>query len=88
MKIPTTTCASFAYQKIKSTGGMAVNSNIDIHRGLLLMDIKHQRGLYSEMIAAAELTRQGHEVLFGMADNGLVDLVAINATTGISHCMM
>lgn len=46
------------------------------------MDIKHQRGLYSEMIAAAELTRQGHEVLFNMADNGLVDLVAINATTG------
>ena len=27
------------------------------------MDIKHQRGSYSEMLAAAELIRQGYEVL-------------------------
>ena len=46
------------------------------------MDIKHQRGLYSEMLAAAELTRQGYEVLFNMADNGLVDIVALNTDTG------
>ena len=46
------------------------------------MDIKHQRGSYSEMLAAAELIRQGYEVLFNIADNGLVDIVALNVDTG------
>tara|TARA_R100001460_G_scaffold33905_1_gene66136 strand:- start:336 stop:629 length:294 start_codon:yes stop_codon:yes gene_type:complete len=46
------------------------------------MDIKHARGALSEMIAAAQLIKQGWHVFHNLSSNGLIDLVVVNPETG------
>ena len=46
------------------------------------MAITHARGALSEMVAAAQLIKQGWHVFHNLSSNGLIDLVAVNAKTG------
>jgi len=43
---------------------------------------KHARGALSEMVAAAQLIKQGWHVFSNVASNGLIDLVVVNPDTG------
>ena len=46
------------------------------------MAITHARGALSEMVAAAQLIKQGWHVFHNLNSNGLIDLVAVNARLG------
>ena len=46
------------------------------------MAMIHARGTLSEMVAAAQLIKQGWHVFHNLGSNGLIDLVAVNAKTG------
>lgn len=41
-----------------------------------------RRGTLSELVCTQELVQEGYDVFWPVADQGMVDIVAINPTTG------